>query len=170
MDWVDEIARSWRREYPGIDSSAMPPLVRVARLGVLIERFQRAVLEPFELGASDYSVLAMLRRAGKPYRASPSLLVSRLQHSSGGMTKMLKRLEEKGLVARVPDPDDGRGLLVALTPAGLALQEDVFHAFLSASDDLWATLPGREKRQVDASLRVLLDRFEDFLGDEGVAE
>ncbi|MEM7409966.1 MAG: MarR family transcriptional regulator [Myxococcota bacterium] len=170
MDWIDEIARAWRREYPELDSSAMPPLVRLARLAVLLERFQRAVLEPFELSASDYSVLAMLRRAGKPYRASPSLLVSRLQHSSGGLTKMLKRLEERGLVGRVPDPDDGRGLLVSLTPAGLRVQESVFNAFLAASNDLLGSLPRREKRDLDTLLRALLDRFEDYLGDGGSAE
>ncbi|MEZ4291821.1 MAG: hypothetical protein R3E53_15300 [Myxococcota bacterium] len=40
--------------------------MRLARLGVLIEGFQQAVLEPFEFTSSDYGVLASLRRAGRP--------------------------------------------------------------------------------------------------------
>ena len=166
MDWIDQISAAWRREYPDLDSSALPPLVRVARLAVLIEAYQREVLEPFELSASDYSVLAMLRRAGKPYQLSPSLLYSRLQRSSGGMTKMLKRLEERELVRRTPDPADGRGSLVKLTRSGLQTQERVFNAFLSASDDLLADLGAGERRELDHALSGLLDCFEAYLAPE----
>ena len=161
MDWIDEISVAWRREYPELDTSALPPLVRVARLAVLIEGFQRAVLEPFEVSASDYSVLAMLRRAGKPYELSPSLLYSRLQRSSGGMTKMLGRLEERGWVERTPDPADGRGSRVKLTRKGLHAQERIFNAFLSASDDLLGHVDARGRKALDDALRTLLDCFED---------
>ena len=98
MDWIDELGTAWQREYPGVDVSTLPPLVRLARLSLLIEAFQHEVLAPFELTPSDYGVLAMLRRAGKPYQLSPSDLTSRLERSSGGMTKILKRLEAGGLV------------------------------------------------------------------------
>lgn len=163
MDWVAEIAEAWGREYPELDSSSLPPLVRIARLGVLIDQFQRDVLEPFELTSSDYGVLAMLRRSGEPYRASPSRLYGRLHLSSGGMTKMLKRLEDRGLVERVPDPADGRGLLVQLTRAGRRLQERVFNAYLVASQDLFAHLGMREKRATDDILRGLVASFEGYL-------
>lgn len=164
MDWVHEIARAWEREYPELDSTTLPPLVRIARLGVLIDAFQREVLEPFGLSAADYGVLAMLRRGGAPYRLSPSLLYSRLQKSSGGMTKMLKRLEERGLVRRLPDPVDGRGLLVQLTRPGLRLQERVFNAYVTASNELFAGRSRRQKREADDMLRMLVDSFEHFLG------
>jgi DNA-binding MarR family transcriptional regulator len=160
MDWIDQLSRSWEREYPEVDTSALPPLVRVARLAVLLDGFQSRVLEPFDLTASDYSVLAALRRAGEPYRLSPSHLYSRLQRSSGGMTKMLKRLEERGLVRRAPDPRDGRGSRVLLTPRGLDVQEQIFNAFVAASDDLLAELGARDRRDIDQTLRVLVERFE----------
>jgi len=166
MDWIDQISADWQREYPDHDPSAMPPLVRVARLAVLIERFQSEVLEPFELTQSDYSVLAMLRRAGKPYRVSPSLLYSRLQRSSGGMTKMLKRLEERGLVRREADPSDGRGSLVALTRPGLRLQERVFNAFLTASDGLLGDFGARDRRALNEMLQTVLEAFEGYLAPE----
>ncbi len=162
-DWIDSLSTAWAREYPDLDVAALPPLVRLARLSVLIETFQAAVLEPFELGASDYSVLATLRRAGRPYHASPSDLYSRLQRSSGGMTKILKRLEQRGLVRRQPDPDDGRGSLVGLTRSGLAVQERIFNAFLAASNNLLADAGKRRLSDVDRSLRLLVDSFEGYL-------
>ena len=159
-DWIDELSAAWRREYAGLDVSTLPPLVRLSRLGLLIESFQQEVLEPFELTPGDYSVLAILRRAGPPYELSPSHLSSRLERSSGGMTKILKRLEEGGRVRRTPDPDDGRGSRVSLTRAGLEIQDRVFHAFLSATQNVLKPVSIAKLREVDRSLRVLLDAFE----------
>ena len=133
MEWIDDITRGWASEYPDLDLSSLPPLVRVARLGVLIEAFQHDVLEPFGLSPSDYGVLATLRRSGPPYALNPSQLYSLLRRSSGGMTKILKRLEQAELVERTPDPEDGRGSRVSLTARGLSLQDRVFLAFVTAS-------------------------------------
>ena len=83
MGWIDDLARAWRREYPGRDVTPLPPLVRLARLGVLLEAFQHEVLAPFELTPADYGVLALLRRAGQPYELTPSRLTSNLRRSSG---------------------------------------------------------------------------------------
>ena|SRR5262245_30062725 len=161
-DWIDELGVAWRREYKGVDTAPLPPLVRLARLALLIEQLQDEVLAPFELSQGDYGVLAMLRRAGAPYALTPSQLYGRLQRSSGGMTKILKRLEDGGLVKRAPDPADGRGSLVSLTRAGLELQDRVFHAFLTASQDVLAPLSAARLRESDRALRALLDCFEDY--------
>ena len=160
MDWIDDITRGWASEYPDLDLSSLPPLVRVARLGVLIEAFQHDVLEPFGLSPSDYGVLAMLRRSGPPYALNPSQLYSLLRRSSGGMTKILKRLEQAELVERTPDPEDGRGSRVSLTARGLSLQDRVFHAFVTASGSLLSPLPEHKRRTTEAPLGDLLDVFE----------
>jgi DNA-binding MarR family transcriptional regulator len=75
------------------------------------------------------------------------------------MTKILKRLEEQGFIRRTPDPDDGRGSRVHLTKAGLELQDRVFGAFLSASQDLFAALPAARRRDLDRALRTLVKAF-----------
>lgn len=163
MDWIDDLAAAWKREYPKLDVSTFPPMVRLARLGLLIEYFQQEVLEPFELSSGDYGVLAALRRAGAPYALNPSQLTSRLERSSGGMTKILKRLEERGLVKRSPDPTDGRGSLVSLTRSGRDTQDRVFNAFLLATQDLLHEVGVGRMKQVDAALVTLLGAFEDHL-------
>lgn len=164
MSWIDDLSVAWEREYPGLDTATFPPMVRLARLSVLVESFQQAVLEPFELSSGDYGVLAALRRAGPPYQLSPSKLYSRLERSSGGMTKILKRLEDQRLVTRSPDPSDGRGSVVSLTADGIELQEQVFNAFLSATQDLLSPLSRGKLRETDRALQSLLEIFETRFG------
>ena len=166
MDWIGDIAEAWRHEYPDLDASSMAPLVRLARLGILIEGFQQEVLEPFALAPSDYSVLAALRRSGKPYALNPSQLYTRLQRSSGGMTKILGRLEDGGLVRRVDNPEDRRGSIISLTRRGLSIQDRAFNAFLTASGTLLAPQSDRQQAAADRSLSILLDVFE-ARGEQG---
>jgi DNA-binding MarR family transcriptional regulator len=157
---MDDLSAAWEREYPDLDPSALPPLVRLARLAVLVEGFQQSVLSSLELSSVDYSVLAALRRAGRPYQQTPSKLYSRLQRSSGGMTKILHRLEERALIERAPDPSDGRGSVVSLTEKGLDLQERSFRALLAASRNLLAPLTEIARKDTDRVLQDLLDLFE----------
>jgi DNA-binding MarR family transcriptional regulator len=118
MDWIDEFSAAWAREYPDTDTTTLSPMTRLVRLGVLMDTFQKETLVPFELTPSDYAVLSTLRSAGPPYQLSPSELYTALERSSGGMTKMLKRLEGVGLIERIPDPEDGRSTRVVLTEPG----------------------------------------------------
>ncbi|PWB60646.1 MAG: MarR family transcriptional regulator [Bradyrhizobiaceae bacterium] len=47
-------------------------------------------------------------------------------------SRLVDRLEQAGLVARAPCPDDGRGQLVAITPAGRALQRRMWDTYAAA--------------------------------------
>lgn len=162
MDWIDKFAEAWAREYPATDTSSLLLITRLARLSILIEAFQRESLEPYNLTPNDYAVLAALRRAGPPYELAPSTLYTDLDRSSGGMTKMLKRLENLGFVERTPDPQDGRSTLVALTPAGIEVEEKVFRLFLSRLHDLLAPFSQAELKEIEQSLSSFLDTIESY--------
>jgi DNA-binding MarR family transcriptional regulator len=160
MDWIDEFSEMWAREYPDADTSTLSPMTRLVRLGVLMDTFQKETLEPFDLTPNDYAVLATLRRAGPPYQLSPREHNPALERSAGVRTKMHKRLEGLGLVERVPDPEDRRSTRVMLTEPGVALQEEVFKVFLSRTQALLHTISLGKLREIDSSLRVLLDAIE----------
>jgi DNA-binding MarR family transcriptional regulator len=160
VGWIDDLSTAWESEYPDLDTASFPPMVRLARLSVLIESFQQTVVAPFDLSPGDYGVLAALRRAGAPYQLSPSKLYNRLQRSSGGMTKILNRLEERALVERSRDPQDGRGSLVSITERGLGVQERVFKAFLDGTQNLLAPLSETDVKDTNRVLQDLLDVFE----------
>jgi DNA-binding MarR family transcriptional regulator len=159
-DWIDELSAAWARDYPDVDTSTLSPMTRLIRLGVLMDNFQHETLEPYDLTPNDYSVLATLQRAGPPYELSPSELYTALERSSGGMTKMLKRLEKLGLVERTPAPDDGRSRLVALTDAGFELQDEIFKVFLTRTKELLQSVSKRQLDDIDRSLRDLLEAIE----------
>ncbi len=56
---------------------------------------------------------------------NPKSLAAKLDLESSSMTGLLDRLEKKGLIERRPDPDDRRGILIFLTPNGIAAREDI---------------------------------------------
>jgi DNA-binding MarR family transcriptional regulator len=56
---------------------------------------------------------------------SPKSLAAGLDLESSSMTGLLDRLEKKGFIERRRDPDDRRGILIYLTPTGLAARETV---------------------------------------------
>lgn len=45
--------------------------------------------------------------------------------SQSSLSRLVERLEKRGLVARMPAPDDGRGVLLKLTEEGAALQKEI---------------------------------------------
>ena len=61
------------------------------------------------------------------------------------MTNRLDRLEEAGLIRRLPDPDDRRGLLIELTPKGRRLYQTAVGAQAKKEALVTAALNEREK-------------------------
>jgi len=75
--------------------------------------------EAGEISLDDYGVLITL--VGLPgMRLRMSDLGARRMLTPSGITRAVMRLEERGLVRREADPEDGRGALAALTRHGLA--------------------------------------------------
>ena len=73
-----------------------------------------------KLAMTEYQVLAML--SGSPeLRMRMSSLAEVTNASLSRLSHLVKRLEERGLVRREPDPSDGRFTLGVLTDAGHAL-------------------------------------------------
>ena len=93
--------------------------LRVA-LGRIVRRLRQAH-EPGELTLSELSVLARLDRDGP---ATPGALAGGERVRPQAMGTTLATLEQRGLVARMPDPDDGRRVSISATEAGRRLLLD----------------------------------------------
>jgi DNA-binding MarR family transcriptional regulator len=76
------------------------------------------------------------------------------------MTNRIDRLENAGLVKRMPDPNDRRGVLVELTDAGHKVWEDALRAGAANEALVAAALSADEKRQLNSLLRRLMLEFE----------
>jgi len=88
---------------------------RAAR--VLARRFDEA-LRPLDLTNGQFSLLMSLNR---PEPAGIGAVASLLATDRTTLTAALKPLERRGLVEIRVDPEDRRGRLMVLTPAGYAL-------------------------------------------------
>jgi len=154
-DEVDRIVGDWERERPDLDFAPLQVLSRVARLSKHLDRARRQAFARSELEASEFDVLSALRRAGTPYRLSPKQLLQQTLVSSGTMTNRIDRLVERGLVTRQTDPNDGRGILVEMSPAGLTRVDAAITRLVDAESELLEGLPAAEQKRLARLLRKL---------------
>ena len=154
-DEVDRIVEAWTRERPDLDFAPLQVLSRVGRLSRHLDRARREAFSTSELDAWEFDVLSALRRAGTPYQLSPKSLLQQTLVSSGTMTNRIDRLVERGLVQRRTDPNDGRGILVVMTPKGQASVDAAISTLLVAESELLAKLAPADRERLAALLRKL---------------
>lgn len=160
MDRVDRILAQWHRERPDLDVSAMGLLGRLGRLSTHIGREIEKTFAERGLSSSSFDVLATLRRSGPPFRLSPGDLLATTMVSSGTMTNRIDQLEKAGLVERLDNPDDRRGVIIALTEEGLKRVDEAATAHVSNQQRVVAELSPEERANLDALLRKYLAAFE----------
>ena len=160
QDEVDRLVEAWRRERPDLDVAPLEVLSRVTRLARHLDLARRAAFDAHGLEPWEFDVLAALRRAGAPYSLSPGRLLQMTLVTSGTMTNRIDRLEAKGLVLRVPDPTDGRGVQVTLTDQGRARVDDALTDLLGHEREILAALPATDRDLLADLLRRLTVPFE----------
>src|SRR2546422_744298 len=104
-------------ELPGVDLEVEGIVDRINGLRRRFHRMADETLAEFGLNLGEWKVVNQLRLAGPPHQRSAGHLSEWLELSSGAMTNRIDRLEQAGLVKRMPDPKDRRGVLVELTEA-----------------------------------------------------
>lgn len=102
-----------------LGSDRQEAAVRLLQAADAVRRRMSAVIEPYGVTIQQYNVLRILRGAGEPL---PILAIAeRMIEQTPGITRLLDRIEAKGLVARVRDTKDRRVYHCFITEAGLAL-------------------------------------------------
>ena len=160
MDHVDRILAQWKQERPDLDAEPMGLLGRLTRLRTHLAREIVKTLAAHGLNSASIDVLATLRRAGPPYRLSPGDLLATTMVSSGTMTNRLDQLEKAGLIERAHNPEDRRGVIIALTPKGFALVDAAVTAHVENQHRLVEELNTEERAALDGLLRKFLTAFE----------
>jgi len=130
-DRVDTIQAEWRRERPDLDPSPQAVIGRLHRVATALTERLTDGYRAFDLTEGEFDVLAALRRAGAPYERAAGELADHTMITTGGLTKRVDRLEQRGLVQRRAEASDARRRVVALTPAGRDLIDRAFTAHLA---------------------------------------
>ncbi len=107
----------------------------------------------YNLTMNELDIITSLFYSGdENYALSPTKLTERLLFSSGGMTKILKKLETKKLVTREENENDGRSKLVQLTEKGLELAQEGLKNLFLFEEKYFANLNNEEQKQLSTLL------------------
>ena len=117
FDPIDEARRHWEANGWGEAAAGMALVTSVMRVQQILLARVEDVLRPFDLTFARYEVL-MLLLFSRTGRLPLGKIGERLQVHAASVTNAIDRLEGQRLVRRVPNPNDGRGTLAELTPAG----------------------------------------------------
>ena len=117
---------------------------------------QASAFKKFALTSPQFNILRILR-GQHPQPATVALLIERMLDKTSNASRIVDRLEEKKLVTRTVCPSNRRAVDIRITPAGLALLEQI-----DASGVMYtaahASLSEAEARQ----LSELLDKMRDI--------
>lgn len=153
---LGNIAENW----PEARSAQSRAVVLAFRYSTLLRVNAEGALAPFELSFSAFEILAALRASPPPHALYPSALYDVLLLSSGGVTKLLKGLEDRGLVTRPANRgEDRRRRPIALTAKGRDLAEKAMAA-VQAADAARATLTDTEFDRLSRLLEKALKGLE----------
>lgn len=117
-----------------------------------------SVLAPAGLSADEYAVFSMLRATGG---TTPTELARWMAAPPTTVSAAIKRCTARGLVTRVPNPDDRRSSLVRLTAAGLRTHDAARRRFAPVRSDVVERLAGDHLAVAGAltTLRTVVDRL-----------
>ena len=159
LDDLDAMLEVWAREIPNLDPVTEGIVERIVGLAKAFDRSMDETLSETGLDRRSYHVLGKLRKVGPPYRRSAGELASLMRLSSGAMTNRLDRMEQAGLIRRLPDPHDRRGTLVEPTQAGHGVWDRTSGIQAIREAQVASVLDAEDRETLHRLLRALMRAF-----------
>ena len=166
FDPVERAFELWRQRWGA--STSMLAVTSLMRAHQLVLAEVDAIVKPYDLTFARYEALVLLtfsRRGSLPL----SKIGERLQVHPTSVTNIVDRLAKSGLVARKPNPEDGRGVLAEITPDGRVVVEKATADLMAAQFGLSA-LDSDQHRALFDTLRTLRLAAGDFTEPASPAE
>ena len=139
---------------------ALQVTARLSRIGAHLARRQEDVFGRYGLGRGEVGLLSALRISPPPHHLSPTRLAKGLLLSSAGVTSRIDRLERRGYVRRLADPNDRPGVVIELTEEGLDVVDTAVAANTVSDRQLLERLDPDELSVLEGILRKLLAGLE----------
>ena len=145
------------------DFRAMAAISNICRAATSVRNhMEQRVLAGYGLSWSAFTVMWVLWIWGEQETGQ---VAAETGTTKGTLTGVLKTLEGRRLVLRSAHPDDGRRVLVRLSPRGLAVIEEVFPLFNAQETFAASALEPGEQEQLAHLLRKLNARLDAPNGD-----
>ena len=146
------LAKEIKKVKPFEDAEVEAYLNLARTWDVLSGELAAEVFKPANVSPVQYNVLRILRGAGEPLACGE--IGDRLIAREPDMTRLLDRMEKRGLVSRCRETADRRVVRVTITDAGLQLLREIDPKLLKAHRKQFAHMSERELKQ----LTVLLEK------------
>src|SRR5437016_2825201 len=156
LDHVGEVAKQWALVRPDLDLEAIEILGRILRSAAMIRMTVKRTAAAYGIDETELSVLKALYRARLSGPITPTALIKTLLVTSGGVSKVIDRLEIRGLISRHPDLDDRRRTVLELTTDGYELIVEVTGAQDIVDHRTVSGLSTSDRNSLNSILRQLL--------------
>ena len=156
---ISQFLKNIDKNWPQLKNTTNPEIIKIHRLNEYLQTELVQLLSQYKLLQADLSVISALRRSGEPYCLTPTELTNCMLFSSGGLTKVLNRVTDMGLVERLDNPQDKRSKLVKLTNTGLQLVEQIMPE-IQVLENKRQLLNQDEKQTLNCLLDKLLSHWE----------
>lgn len=155
---MQRTAKAKRDSQAALDARVFVSLMRAADA---LARGAEALLKPLRISGTQYNILRILRGAGEKGLACREV-GSRLISRDPDITRLLDRMESRGLIARAREAQDRRVVRTRITSAGLQLLGELDKPVRDLHRRQFRHLPAKQLRQ----LSDLLDRAREPLEKE----
>ena len=156
---LETVLAQWRRERPDVDPAGIAVCGAVWRAAERLRRGVLANLADYDLDFAGFDVIMTLRRQGRGQALSPSALAKEMMLSTSAMTNRLDRLEKRGLIERMRDPDDRRGLKIVLSDEGFELVDGIFASHVRTVEKMLAPLSAKDRDLISALSQSIATGF-----------
>ncbi len=142
------------------DSPEQEAFLNLWRTYDRLHLLEEALFSRFELTPQQYNALRLLRGQGEGKLATLAL-AARLVSRAPDITRLLDKLEERGLVERERPPDNRRVVLIGLTPRGRELLAELDEEVRKCHAQQMGHLPPEQLAQLVALLKAARAPHED---------
>lgn len=152
---VPEFVELAEKNWPEYAAIASPLLLYIYRVRDEIYDELCSAIEGYDIQPGDFETLSTLRLSNKKHELTPTDIYRTMLISSGGLTKILKRLETAKLVKRLPNGRDQRSFLIRLTAKGKRIVEKAMDSVVKSQDEYLRVLTKKERLAAQEILHKL---------------
>jgi DNA-binding MarR family transcriptional regulator len=151
----DEMSPTYNQPYKprSFDSLEQEVFLNLWRTYDCLRALEDDLFGQYDLTAQQYNALRLLK-AERPASLPTLVLASKLVSRAPDITRLLDRLESRGLVRRHRPDENRRKVLVAITDSGLALLRQLAGPVRECAQRQLGHLTAEQKQQLNALLRA----------------
>lgn len=130
--------------------------ILIKKTALAIEKLSNQVLAPYEMSNAQYKIMMMLyRNPDKTVRQAD--IEEKFSLTNPTVTGIIQKLEKKGLIQRVQNPNDKRSKLLCLTAKAYELRDELDQLGEALEGQITEPLTGQECEQLCALLKKMLE-------------